>query len=189
MLRQFLTLALATAVSASVALSAQGRIRQYGRAIIQYRSDEVSAVASYEYSQRNHDGAWLLIEFALQATERIAIHRSQLTLIGPDERTYQMATQPQFLDDQQTLTRLLQNARVWRRALEPYFVSRPAKQTIRFFSTPGGGVIHDSAVTNLEEVATGDLFFKSPDGKWNAGTYRLVLNHEKAKAELPITLQ
>lgn len=187
MARLLLTLALSIAASAFAVLSAQGKVQQHGRAIVQYRSSEVSAVASYEYSQRNHNGAWLLIEFAVQATQRIAVHRDQLTLLGPDERVYPMATQPQFLEDQQTLVGLLQNARVWRRPLDSYFVSRPAMMTIRFFSAPGG-VIHDSAVTNLDEVATGDLFFKSPDGKWSAGTYRLVLNHEKAKAELPISL-
>jgi hypothetical protein len=185
--RRFLAVVLVTAASAS-ALSAQGRIKQHGRAIVQYTSNEVSAVASYEYAQRNHDTAWLLIEFAVQATQRIAIHRSQLTLLGPDERAYPIATQPQFLEDQQTLTRLFQNARIWRRPLDPYFASRPVVRTIRFFSAPGA-VIHDSVATNLDEVAAGDLFFKSPDGKWNPGTYRLVLNHEKAKAELPITLQ
>ena len=41
----------------------------------------------------------------------------------------------------------------------------------------------------ISNVATGDLLFKSPDGKWPAGTYNLVLNHDKARAELPITLQ
>jgi hypothetical protein len=61
-------------------------------------------------------------------------------------------------------------------------------RTIRFFSAPGA-VIHDSVATNLGEVAAGDLFFRSPDGKWDAGTYRLVLNHEAATAQLPITLQ
>jgi hypothetical protein len=146
------TLVIAVAVSASIAASAAGNIKQHGRAIVQYRSDEVSAVASYEYSQRNHDGAWLLIEFAVQATERITIHRNQLTLIGPDERTIPVATHQQFLEDQQALTRLLQNALVWQHSLTPYFASRPTIRTIRFFSSPGG-IIHDSAVTNPDQVA------------------------------------
>ncbi len=186
--RCLITFTLVAAVGASAAISAQGRIKQHGRAIVEYRSDEVAAIASYEYSQRNHDGAWLLIELAVQATERIAIHRNQLTLIGPDERTYPIATQPQFLEDQRTLTRLMQNASMWRRPLDGYFATRPTVQSIRFFST-SGGIISDSAVSNLDEVAMGDLLFKSPDAKWSAGTYRLVLKHEDAKAELPITLQ
>lgn len=113
-----ITLSIAVAVSASVAASAAGTITQHGRAIVEYRSDEVSAVASYECSQRNHNG-----------------HPDHPVLLEP------------------------------------------------------GRIIHDSAVTNLDQVAAGNLLFKSPSGKWNAGAHRLVLIHEQAKAELPITLQ
>ena len=174
-------------VSGSIGALAQGRIRQQGRAIVEYRSPEVNAVAAYEYSQRNHGGTWLLIELGVQSAKRIAVHRNQISLVGPDERRVPVATQQQFLDDHQELNQLLQNAQIWRRSLTPYFVTQPAG-TIRFFSYPGR-IVHDSFVTNLDEGAVGDLFFKSPDGLWPAGTYRLVLNHEQAKAELPIALE
>lgn len=180
--------AAAAVVSATTGTTALGPIRQHGRAIVEYRSEAVKAVANYEYSQRNHGEAWLLIELAVQATERIVLHRSQLTLVRPDGRPVQVATQPQFLEDQQTLRRLFQNAVVWRRQLSPYFDTRPTARTIRFFSAPGG-VVYDSAVANMNEVATGDVAFKSPDGAWPAGTYRLVLDHERAGAQLPITLR
>lgn len=172
---------------ASGILSAQGRVKQHGRAIVEYRSPDVHAVAAYEYSQRNHAGAWLLIEFAVQASHRIAIHRDEFSLIRPNEEVVRLATQEQFLEDHQELTQLQQNAKIWRRPLNSYFRTPPLG-TIRFFTAPGA-VVHDSAATNLDEVASGDLFFKSPTGRWEAGTYRLVLNHERAKAELPLTLQ
>lgn len=188
MLRRAIVLAVVTAVLASAGLSAQGRITPRGRAITEYRGDDVLAVVSYEYSQKQHDTAWLLIEFAVQAKQRIAIDRKELTLIGPGEQTFPLATQAEFLADHEVINLLLQNAAVWRRPFDPYFSSRPTKNTIRFVGRPGA-LVNDSVVTNLDEVATGDLFFKSPNGKWEAGTYRLVLNHEKAKADLPITLE
>jgi hypothetical protein len=40
-----------------------------------------------------------------------------------------------------------------------------------------------------DRVAQGPLLFRSPGGSWGEGTYRLVLTNDKAKAELPITLQ
>ncbi len=189
-MRRLIVFALATGLflPSGYYLSAQGRLKQHGRAIDEYRSPEVTAVAAYEYSQRNHGGAWILIEFAVQTKERIAFHRDQLSLIRPDEGRVLLATQQMFIDDQPELTNLLQNAVIWRRPLASYFRTRP-QATIRFFSTPGRGIVHDSAVSNLDEVAAGDLFFKSPDGRWEAGTYRLVLNHEEAKAELPIRLE
>jgi len=48
--------------------------------------------------------------------------------------------------------------------------------------------VHDSFVTNLDETAAGDLFFKSTGGGWPSGTYRLVVSHPDARAELPIEL-
>jgi hypothetical protein len=54
-------------------------------------------------------------------------------------------------------------------------------------SYPGKNV-HDSFVTNPDEVASGDLFFKSAGGGWASGGYRLVMSHPDAKAELPIEL-
>lgn len=180
-------LAVATALVSATALLAQGQVREQGRAIVEYRSPAVNAAAAYEYSQRNHAGAWLLIEFAVQAKERIAFHRGQIHLLTPDERRIPLATQEQFLEDHEVLNRLLQNAVIWRRPLAPYFRT-PLQPTIRFFSYPGR-IVHDSAISNQDEVASGDLFFKAPDGRWPAGTYRLVLDHEQARAELPIRLE
>jgi hypothetical protein len=188
MLPRLSAFAVVIALAASVAVSAQGKIKQYGRAIVEYRGDDVLALAAYEYAQRNHAGPWLLIEFAVQAKNRIVVHRDQLTLLGPREEKYPIATQQAFLADQKIITGLLQNAAVWRKSFEPYFTSRPTFNTIQFVNQPGK-IVHESVVTHMDEVATGDLFFKSPAGKWEEGDYRLVLNHPKAKAELPIKLQ
>src|SRR5688500_9822915 len=99
-MRQIISFFLPAAlVFASVCIYAQGQIRQVGHAIVEYSSRDVKAVAAYEYSRRNHDGAWLLIELAVQSSARIAFHRDQLSLVGPEERVVPIATQQQFLDD------------------------------------------------------------------------------------------
>jgi hypothetical protein len=162
------------------------RIKQLGRAIVEYSSPDVKAVAAYEYSRRNHGGEWLLVQLAVQAAGRIAIERTQISLITPGERTVPLATQQEFLDGHDMINGLLQNATVWRRPLDSYFNTR-TQPTIRFFSYPGRNV-HDSFVTNPDETAAGDLFFRSNAGGWPSGRYRLVVNHRDAKAELPIEL-
>jgi hypothetical protein len=166
-------------------LSAQ-RVKQLGRSIVEFTSAEVKAVAAYEYSRRNHSGEWLLVELAVQAKKRIAIERSQITLLTADERIIPLGKQQEFLDGHEMLNGLLQNAAIWRRPLSPYFTTRPVA-TIRFFSYPGRNV-HDSFVTNPDEVATGDLLFKSTGAGWASGAYKVVVNHPDAKAELPIEL-
>jgi hypothetical protein len=166
-------------------VSAQ-RVKQLGHAIVEFSSPDVKVVAAYEYSRRNHSGEWLLIELAVQAKKRIAIERNQITVLTADERTIPLGMQQDFLDGHEMLNVLLQNASIWRRPLSPYFTTRPVA-TLRFFSYPGGNV-HDSFVTNPDEVAAGDLFFKSNGGGWASGAYRLVMSHPDAKAELPIEL-
>lgn len=177
------------AITAGVATpTAQGKVKQYGRATVEYRSNDVSMVANYDYSQKNHSGPWLLIGFAVQGRSPIVIQRTDLSLRAPDERTISLATQQQFLEDQELLRPLFQNATIWFRSLGDYFPSRPPQQTVNFFSFPGG-LVHDSVMTHNDEVATGQLLFKAAEGKWQEGTYTLVLNHAKAKADVPITLQ
>ena len=189
MFRRPMTLALGTLLASTIALSAQGKVKQYGRATVEYRSDDVAVVANYDYSQKKHEGPWLLIDFAVQGRKGpIVIQRTQLTLQTPDEQTVPLATQQLFLQDSESLTPLLQNATMFRRSLDDYFPSRPAQRTINFFSQPGG-IVHDSVMTHPDEVATGSLLFKAPKGRWQEGAYKLLLNHDKAKAELPITLQ
>jgi hypothetical protein len=171
---------------ASSFVAAQARVSQQGRAVVEFTSPAVKAVAAYEYSRGNHRGAWLLIELAVLAKERIEIHRNQISLLTPDERRIPLASQREFLDAQAELTQLLQNATVSRRPLGLYFVI-PLQPTIQFFSFPGR-IVHDTFITNQDEAAAGDLFFKSPDGRWPAGEYQLRVNHEQAPVQLPITL-
>ena len=47
----------------------------------------------------------------------------------------------------------------------------------------------DSFVTDRNRVAVGPLFFESPTGAWERGTYALVIRHEKGVAHLPINLE
>jgi len=166
-------------------VSAQ-RVKQLGRSIVEFTSPDVKAVAAYEYSRRNHAGEWLLVQMAVQAKKRIAIERDQINLLTADERTVPLGKQQDFLEGHEMLNNLLQNAAIWRRPLNPYFTTRTLG-TIRFFAYPGS-IVQSSFVTNPDAAAAGDLFFKSTGGGWASGTYRLVLSHPDARAELPIEL-
>jgi hypothetical protein len=185
-MRRLTALGLCLTVLNVSGFGAAQQVKQLGHAIVEYASPDVKAVAAYEYSRRHHDGQWLLVELAIQARERIAIKRSHINLLTSEERTIPLATQQEFLDDREMLNPLVQNATIWRRPLGPYFSVRP-QATIQFFSYPGR-IVHDSFVTNLDQTASGDLFFKAAGGGWPAGNYRLVVNHQDARLELPIEL-
>lgn len=173
---------------ASGDLAAQGRVTKHGRATLEFSSRQVKAVALFDYSMRNHDGPWLLVGLAVQARERIAIERDQIALVTPDGRRIPLASHQEYLDHQPEVTQLRQNAVVWQRPVDAYFTTDP-QRTIRFFPDTGGHLISNSFTTNLDDVAAGDLFFRAPDGKWPAGTYRLSVTHPDAPFEIPIELQ
>ena len=178
-------------LGASAYVSAQrtgGRLVYHGRATVEFSSRDIKAVAAYEYSRTNHFLPWIMIELAVLARERIAIDRSQITLMAPGERLIRLPTHEEYRKDHEVLTKLLQNATVSRRPLDFHFTA-PDREAIRFFSQPGG-TVQNSFVTNQDVVAMGDIFFKTPDGKpWPPGEYLLRIAHPKASAGIPIELK
>ena len=162
---------------------------KYGRATIEYRHQGLGVVANYDYSQKNHSGPWLLIDVALGSAQRFVLHRTNFKLVTPDGQTIPLASQQQGQADTENINLLIQNAKIHRHDLASYFPQRNSHEPFNFFSLPFVRSISDEAIVDNDRVAQGPLLFKSPTGSWKEGTLRLVLTNEKAKAELPITLQ
>ena len=182
---------LAAALSTAAAQVGQSfpYTNKYGRATIEYRHEGLGVVANYDYSQRNHSGPWLLIDVALGSADRFVLHRTNFRLVRPDGQTIPLASQQQGQADMENINLLIQNARIHRHNLDSYFPQRDRHEAFNFFSLPFVRSISDEAIVDNDRVAQGPLLFRSPDGSWKEGTHRLVLTNEKAKAELPITLQ
>ena len=161
-----------------------------GRATPEYSFGGVHVVANYDYSQRNHAGAWLLLDVAMASRERFVLHIDHVKVVTPQGRAIPVASQPMIINDSGAITQLLQNAKINRQSLITYFSQRDYVEKITFQSFPiGGGIKSDEAVVDNDRVATGGMLFKNPDGKWPEGTYRLEITNEVAKAALPINLQ
>ena len=161
-----------------------------GRATVEYKDEKVQAVAIYDYSQRNHDGAWLLVQIGVALSERGAVKRDSFTVVMPGGRVVPLATQEQFLADSQQITKLRQNARIFQREVIGFFPKSADGEFIRWFALPGEGTVRDPAIIPSEHgVVIGDLYFKSPTLRWDDGTYRLVFDNENGHAELPIRLE
>ena len=161
-----------------------------GRATVEYKDDRVQAVAIYDYSQRNHGGAWLLVQVGVALRERGAVKRESFSIVMPGGRVVPLATQEQFLADSAAIRLLQQNARIFRRDVIGYFPKSADGEFLRWFALPGDGTVRDPAIVPSEHgVVIGDLYFKSPTLRWDDGTYRLVFDNEKGHAELPIRLE
>jgi hypothetical protein len=160
-----------------------------GRATVEYRHDGLTFVANYDYSQRNHDQAWLLIDVALGSNTRFVLHRDNFRLVTPSGQALRLATQAQGEADPNGINTLIQNARIHRQNLDGYFPQRSTREAILFFSLPFQRSISNEAIVDNDRVTIGPLLFRSLDGTWPEGTYRLALDNERAKADLPISLQ
>jgi hypothetical protein len=164
------------------------RTKSFGRATVQYQDAMVQAVAIYDYSQRHHDQAWLLVQFGVALYERAVIRRDSFKIVMPGGRGVPLATQEQFLDDGARIRQLRQNARIFQQQLLNYFPKSATGDIMRWVALPGDGIVRESLIPSEHGVAIGDLYFKSPTLRWETGTHRLVFDHENGHAELPVRL-
>jgi hypothetical protein len=183
----------AALAAAPLALAAQEEFssanKSVGRAAVEYRDADAQIVAAYYYSQRNHESRWLMIEAGVSTTASNTIERGAIALRTPQGREIPLATQKRIGEDVPRIEQLLQNASVLDHNVASYFVQRDRVEPMSLFTLPFGPVVHDSFVVDRHRVAVGPLFFESPTGAWEKGTYALIVRHSKGTAELPIHLE
>ena len=163
-----------------------------GRAVIEYEDDAIQVVAAYNYSQQNHNSRWLLVEVGVATRKVMRFKNEDITLVTPDGRAVPVASQRTFAQD-------LERSRLVRRNAIPtlhlngrvgsYFRGRRSERFQWFVVTPFEGIVTDFFDTDIHRTAWGDLYFASPTGAWEAGTYSLVVQgRDETRAMLPIDL-
>ncbi len=162
----------------------------YGRAAIKYQDDDLHVVATYYYSQWNHDSKWIRIRCALSAERNIRIDREDIHLLTPGGGRVPLATQRAWSQDRGQIQMLIQQALPLYHPILSYF-NRPSGPSFNFFTSPGGSVSTDFIYANWSYRSSGDLYFASPTQTWEDGTYSLVFEvaEKGARAVLPIILE
>jgi hypothetical protein len=186
-------LAAAVVVGGAAVLEAQedgffANTKKQGRAAIEYVDDDIHVVAAYYYSQRNHESRWLLIETAISSTSNLTFDRENVRLLTPEGREVDLPSQTRVSQDVSRIRPVVQNASTTRHGVLAYFSQRSWAEGMRLFSLDSGPVL-TNFVTDRHHVALGDLFFESPNGLWEAGTYSLVVERDGVRAVLPIELE
>ncbi len=182
-----LLLTLAPALSAQRDFSSANRER--GRAAIEYRDKDIHIVAAYYHSQQHHDSRWITIDTALSTMKRTTFRREGFALQTPAGREIPLAPQTRVGEDTTAVETLLRHARAQSHDVLSYFAQRDQIYPMRLFTFPFNGVVMSEFVVDHNEVATGPLFFESPTGAWEDGTYALIVRHQDGAAELPIRLE
>ena len=182
-----------TALLAGSSVTAQQQpsspTKQLGQAAVQYRDKAIHVVAAYYYSQRNHDSRWLLIQAGVSTSDEAVIKREAIALRTPQGQVIPLATQKRVAEDTKQVERLLQNASVQTHNVASYFKQPARFEDMQLFRLAFGPVVHDDFIVDRDRAAIGPLFFESPTGAWEPGTYTLVVRNSKVSAELPIQLE
>ena len=182
-----LLLTLAPALIAQRDFSSANKER--GRAAVEYSDKDIHIVAAYYYSQRNHDSRWIMIDTALSTTKLTTFRREAIALQTPAGREIPLATQVRVGEDTTTVQTLMRHAGAQSHDVLSYFLQRDRTYPMRLFTFPFNGVVMSEFVVDRNEVASGPLFFESPTGAWEDGTYALIVRHQNGAAELPIRLE
>jgi hypothetical protein len=180
---------LATAVPRAQDGSLFPHTRQLGRAIAKYEDANLQVLVSYEYSQRNHQMQWLLIDFGARSERRVILDREHFKLVAASGEWFPVASQRHFLEGSQQIQSLRQNASIWRRDLGTYLGALQQREALKFFALPGEGVVITGALLDKDRNTFGELYFENPRGSWAPGLYALLVEHPQARLALPITLQ
>ena len=164
-------------------------VKQLGRAIVQYKDPQgLQVVLSYEYSQNHHDSPWLLIDFGARAERRLILDREHFKLVAATGEWFPVASQRHFLEGSRDITRLRQNASLWRRDVGTYLGALGLRESLKFFALPGEGVVITGALLDKDRNTYGELYFEMPRGSWDPGDYALLIEHPQAQVKLPLSL-
>jgi hypothetical protein len=181
--------AVAIAAPHLTAQEVSSSVKKRGKAVVEYRDKDIQVVAAYNYSQRNHESRWLYIQAGLTTRDETILKRDAIALRTPQGRTIPLASQREVGEDTKRIEQLLQNAKPVSHDIPSYFTSTSRTEDMQFFRLPFGRVVHDEFIVDRDRLAIGPLFFESPTGAWENGTYALVVRHKNGVAELPIALE
>jgi len=162
--------------------------KRHGKAIVEYRDDDLDVVLSYEYSQKNHDTPWLLLDLGMRSEHQFVIEREHIRLVSETGEWFPVASERHFVENGPQITHLRQNATIHRRDLTSYLGTAP-RTPMKFFALPGEGIVITGALVDREHNTLGELYFENPGGSWPEGDYALLFEHPKARLKLPLHLE
>jgi hypothetical protein len=165
-------------------------VKKLGRTVSRYRDDVLQVVIGYKHAHYHLDSRWILLETCMSATgsQPVEIYREDVTLFGPDGTRISLPSQGKMAQGIPDLRRMLAQARVARDPIGGYFPGRIREERLGFFCVPGEGIVFDQVTVDRDTLAWGDLFFESPNGRFEPGIYTLVMENKVAHVRMPLAL-
>lgn len=159
--------------------------------VVLYDDGVLLASAAYRYSQRHHDSRWVVVRLALASSERMSIPREDFVIVRPDGVEIPAASRRDGRRDVEGVRLLMNERRNWRDNIVRFPRRRAGGvYPFEFGVASSAGVATRVVQIDLRTSAVGDVFFVSPDGRWEAGVYALVVTgNDDHAAKLPIILE
>jgi hypothetical protein len=159
--------------------------------VVMYDDGVLLASAAYRYSQYHHDSQWVVVRLALSASERMSIRREDIVLVRPDGIEVPAASRRDGRRDIEGVRLLLNERQNWRDNAVRFPRRRAGGgYTFEFGVARGTGIATRVVQIDLRTSAVGDVFFVSPDRRWEDGVYALIVpGNDDHVAKLPVILE
>jgi len=159
------------------------------RNAVEYKSDRLQVIAAHYYFRGAHDPRWLLIDLGLRVLSGrpVTVARRDLSIVGPEGFRIELASQREYRRARAELLPLHVQLHTRTRSIRNHFTVGCLSHHFRFFVDSG---IRQSVVYahRTGKCVRGDLYFASPTGVWNPGTYTLVIGGD-TDVRLPIEIE
>ena len=164
---------------------------QVARNTVEYRSDRLHIVAAHHYSWGDHDPKWLLVDVGIQVLSggAVTVARRDFSIVRPDGVEVPLTSQRDYRRARAELLPL--HLQLHTLAVDPvrgYFPGGHCPDhRFRFFVDNG---IRQTVVyaNRIGPCVRGDLYFASPTGVWESGTYILVIGGD-TDVRLPMDIE
>lgn len=165
-------------------------VTRLGKTVMRWRDDSVQVVVGYRHAQAHLDRKWILLDTGLTVWrgKPVEVFREDVWLVMPDGRRLPMPSQRRMAEGIPDLRRMLNEAKVQRDPLNGYFPGAMHEERLGFFAVPGEDIVFDKVAVNSRTLASGDVFFESPNAAWEPGIYTLVIENRDVHVRLPLTL-
>ena len=159
------------------------------RNAVEYKSDRLQVIAAHYYFRGAHDPRWLLIDLGVRVLSGrpVTVARRDISIVRPDGVQIELASQREYRRARAELLPLHVQLHTRTRSISAHFIVRCSGHGFRFFVDSG---IRQTEVyaNRIGPCVRGDLYFASPTGAWESGTYILVIGGD-TDVRLPIEIE
>lgn len=166
-----------------------GAVTPVERNAVEYKSDRLQIIAAHYYFRGAHDPRWLLIDLGLDVLSGgpVAVARSDFSILRPDGVRIELASQREYRRARAELLPLHVQLHARTRFTSSHFVVGCVSHHFRFFVD--SGIRRSVAYAHRTGACVrGDLYFASPTGVWERGTYTLMIGGD-TDVRLPIEIE